>query len=118
MSIELTECGVCPSADKISPCTCTIREIQCDGNDTQIGLVEVFEAISNNNSYGQQQFDLFELRNTIIESLPDDVFHGVTFTKIALYDNPNLTCVHPNAFGGNASITTRFFSGNTSFASM
>ena len=117
LSIQAIQCGVCPSPDKISPCTCLPSSISCIGNVTEINLVEVFEAISNNNSHGQQQFEFFELLDTSIELLPDDVFRSVTFKKIILANNPNLTCAHPNAFGGNANITTVFTSVNTSFAS-
>ena len=83
----------------------------------EINLVKVFEAISNNNSHGQQQFEFFEFLDTSIELLPDNVFRGVTFKKIVLANNLNLTCVHPNAFGCNANITTVFTSVKTSFAS-
>ena len=114
MFIQTIQCGVCPSPDRISPCTCRFDRIKCDGKGRNINLGEVFEALSNNNTPGEQYWKIFLLKNTTIELLPEDVFRGIKFKILLFADNPNLTCVHPYAFGGNA--TKLFNSENTNFA--
>ena len=116
--VGISNCqSVCPSPLSISPCTCTNDQIICTGISTDNDLIKVFEFLYNNYTNGQK-WGYFRLENSSIEQLPNDVFKGVLFKGIIFKNNPHLTCVHPNAFGGQQSYTTYFQSSNTCFATM
>ena len=123
LCIGVSNCDECPSPSSITPCTCTNDDvfgtrIICSDLSDKIDLAKVFERLSHNYTRGQLQYRTFRLMNTTIEHLPNDVFRGVLFENFFFRENPNLTCVHPNAFGTQQNFTKTFETRLTSFAKM
>ena len=121
--IGVLNCSDCSSPSSLSPCTCTNENwfgtnIICSELSDKIDLVEVFERLPCNHTRGQLQYRTFILIITSIEHLPNDVFRGVWFEKFFFRENPNLTCVHPNAFGPSQNFTKTSETRITSFAKM
>ena len=102
----------CPESDLIWPCTCRSSEfhefslgIHCYdelGDDNRMS--DIMDNLQRNFSAPKHYNGLY-LLNTGIKELKENILKGITFDKIHVHNNENLTTIHENAFIGTENVT-------------
>jgi hypothetical protein len=103
----------CPAPEILTPCICDNDtnqfKIICGGSE-QLSLKDIFFAIKEYNKQHKynNKYDLFQLQNTAITELEEDVFDSVHFEIIKIVEADNLTRIHKNAFTSVSSSILNF----------
>lgn len=107
-NIQFVASGKCPKAEFISPCVCNSNSIQCTTR-REIDLPQTFkQLVSESKSDDDLKFETFELINSPLQQLDNDVFNGTKFSKLKFINNAKLTCINVMAFSGLEKTTTLF----------
>ncbi len=85
-------CGECPAADLIKPCVC--------GGHEFIDLKSLFHNLSLTLPKDKWHLNSFLSNNTAIKELPENLFGDIIFDSVIIWNAPNLSLIHTNAFNG------------------
>ena len=96
----------------VQPCICyylqggdEIGAISCDGKlKDNNRLPQIMDNLTKNSS-AQKHFCQLYLYNTQIQELKENTIKGITFDRIFITYNENLTTIHEKAFNGTENIT-------------
>lgn len=111
----------CPPDSIIEPCACVLtipshtyilyndfepetiyieqKSIVCENiHSSSFDLHKIFENLNSYLTSNETNFDSFLLYNTSIKSIPENVFHNITFKGLMFQNNDFLTTIDKNAF--------------------
>ena len=102
----------CSESDLIWPCQChtpldlypQVKEIKCYSDLGDDQLPQIMDNL-NNSSTAKKHFKRLDLINTAVNELKENTIKGITFDKIYIEYNKNLTTIHENAFIGTENVT-------------
>ncbi len=100
-------CNECPPIEWLHPCECEELSVTCGGSQNY-NISQIFENIAKNWKHENKHFDCFILQNNQIEGLIENLFHGITFTKLFIINAVNLKRITSQAFVGTKEFVEEF----------
>ena len=102
-----TTSSVCPNSNLIDACNCIVDQIDCGDINQEINVFGIFQNLGKQLPKTGKHFKLFQLSNTFITELKENIFSDITFDTIVIHFSPNLTSIHRNAFNVTDQVTDK-----------
>ena len=106
----------CPDETDIAPCVCTFTDstdltMDCSAVESEAQLAAIFTK-----SFPDNKFKQFQIYNNDKIQFLSDVFNGVSFRYIRLYDVPKLTEITNYAFADSMDVLENIYIRNSSLS--